>query len=40
MTAQSFKVLGVEPIAIGGLDLDSLRALWVDTLGLHSNQSR
>ena len=34
MTARPFKVLGVEQIAIGGLDLNALRALWVDTLGL------
>ena len=34
MTDRPFKVLGVEQIAIGGLDLDALRALWIDTLGL------
>jgi lactoylglutathione lyase len=29
-----FKVLGVEQIAIGNLDLNVLRRLWIDTLGL------
>jgi lactoylglutathione lyase len=29
-----FKVLGIQQIAIGGLDKSKLRALWVDTLGL------
>ena len=29
-----FKVLGVEQIAIGNLDMDALRGLWIDTLGL------
>ena len=34
MADRPFKVLGVEQIAIGGLDLEALRALWIDTLGL------
>jgi lactoylglutathione lyase len=34
VTARPFKVLGVEQIAIGGLDLGALRGLSVDTLGL------
>lgn len=29
-----FRVLGVQQIAVGGLDLAALRALWVDTLGV------
>jgi lactoylglutathione lyase len=29
-----FKVLGVQQIAIGSLDKEKLRALWVDALGL------
>ena len=29
-----FKILGIQQIAVGGLDKDRLRALWVDTLGL------
>mgnify|MGYP001546052097 CR=1 FL=1 len=34
MSARPFKVLGIQQIAVGGLDKDSLRTLWVDTLGL------
>ena len=34
MSDRPFKVLGVQQIAIGGLDKDKLRRLWVDTLGL------
>ena len=29
-----FKVLGIQQIAVGGLDKTRLRRLWVDTLGL------
>jgi lactoylglutathione lyase len=29
-----FKVLGIQQIAVGGLDKTRLRKLWVDTLGL------
>jgi lactoylglutathione lyase len=29
-----FKVLGIQQIAVSGLDKDRLRTLWVDTLGL------
>ena len=36
MSDRPFKVLGVEQIAIGGLDLTALRTLWIDTLGLTS----
>ena len=34
MSDRPFKVLGIEQIAIGGLDLNALRTLWIDTLGL------
>lgn len=32
--AKPFRILGLQQIAIGGLDKQKLRALWVDTLGL------
>ncbi len=37
--ARPFRVLGVQQIAIGAADKESLRALWVDLLGLapHGN---
>lgn len=34
MSERPFSVLGVQQIAIGGLNKDALRMLWVDTLGL------
>jgi len=34
MTERPFKILGLQQIAIGGLDLGALRGLWVDTLGV------
>lgn len=34
MNDRPFKVLGIQQIAVGGLDKQRLRALWVDTLGL------
>lgn len=34
MSERPFKVLGIQQIAVGGLDKGRLRALWVDTLGL------
>lgn len=34
MTARPFNVLGLQQIAIGGLDLGALRNLWVDILGV------
>ena len=34
MAARPFRVLGLQQIAIGGLDKMRLRRLWVDTLGL------
>lgn len=35
MSERPFKVLGIQQIAVGGLDKHRLRALWVDTLGLN-----
>ena len=34
MRARPFKVLGIQQIAVGGLDKHRLRKLWIDTLGL------
>lgn len=34
MAERPFSVLGIQQIAIGGLDKGALRRLWVDTLGL------
>ncbi len=34
MSDRPFKVLGIQQIAVGGLDKKRLRRLWVDTLGL------
>ncbi len=34
MSDRPFSVLGVQQIAVGGLDKRALRRLWVDTLGL------
>ena len=34
MKDRPFKLLGIQQIAVGGLDKDRLRTLWVDTLGL------
>jgi len=34
MSNRPFRVLGVQQIAVGGLDKTRLRTLWVDTLGL------
>ena len=34
MSKRPFSVLGVQQIAVGGLDKARLRKLWVDTLGL------
>ncbi|HEX6829438.1 MAG TPA: VOC family protein [Burkholderiales bacterium] len=34
MTQRPFKILGIQQIAIGGLDKGRLRRLWVDTLGV------
>lgn len=34
MSDRPFKVLGIQQIAVGGLDKMALRRLWIDTLGL------
>ena len=34
MSDRPFRVLGIQQIAVGGLDKNRLRTLWVDTLGL------
>ena len=34
MSERPFKVLGIQQIAVGGLDKNRLRTLWVDTFGL------
>jgi lactoylglutathione lyase len=37
MSDRPFKVLGIQQIAVGGLDKGRLRNLWVDTFGLTLN---
>ena len=34
MNDRPFRVLGIQQVAVGGLDKSRLRTLWVDTLGL------
>ena len=34
MNERPFKVIGIQQIAVGGLDKNQLRKFWVDTLGL------
>ena len=34
MSDRPFKVLGIQQIAIGGVDKEALKALWVDMLGI------
>lgn len=34
MSDRPFRVLGIQQIAVGGLDKSRLRKLWIDTLGL------
>ncbi|MEO5770975.1 MAG: VOC family protein [Burkholderiaceae bacterium] len=34
MSDKPFRILGIQQIAVGGLDKQRLRALWVDVLGL------
>ena len=34
MSARPFRILGIQQIAVGGLDKGRLRRLWIDTLGL------
>ncbi len=35
MSERPFRILGIQQVAMGGLDKAALRRLWVDTLGLH-----
>jgi lactoylglutathione lyase len=37
MNSRPFKVLGIQQIAVSGLDKTRLRSLWVDTLGLEAS---
>jgi len=37
MSDRPFKVLGIQQIAVGSLDKNRLRNLWIDTLGLTLN---
>lgn len=39
MSDRPFKVLGIQQIAIGGLDKQALRRFWIDTLGLEMTGS-
>jgi lactoylglutathione lyase len=39
MQTRPFRILGLQQIAIGGLDKGALRRLWVDLLGLHPHGS-
>lgn len=38
-TTRPFKILGLQQIAVGGLDKQALRKFWVDTLGLNYNST-
>jgi lactoylglutathione lyase len=39
MQTRPFRILGLQQVAIGGLDKGALRRLWVDLLGLHPHGS-
>ena len=39
MSSRPFKVLGIQQIAVSGLDKSRLRSLWVDTLGFELSGS-
>lgn len=39
MSDRPFRILGLQQIAVGGLDKGALRKLWVETLGLESHGS-
>ncbi|HTN49177.1 MAG TPA: VOC family protein [Burkholderiaceae bacterium] len=39
MSERPFRILGIQQVAIGGLDKARLRGLWVDTLGVESSGS-
>lgn len=34
MNDRPFRILGIQQVAVGGLDKERLRTLWIDTLGL------
>ena len=36
MSDRPFRILGLQQIAVGGLDKQALRRFWIDTLGLES----
>ena len=38
-SSRPFKVLGIQQVAIGGLDKNKLRAFWVDLMGLRFGHS-
>lgn len=37
MDERPFKVIGIQQIAVGGLDKQPLRKFWIETMGLQSN---
>lgn len=39
MSERPFRILGIQQIAVGGLDKQALRRFWVDTLGLEPTGS-
>ena len=39
MPARPFRILGLQQIAVGGLDKQALRRFWIDTLGLTATGS-
>jgi len=39
MSERPFKILGIQQIAVGGLDKKSMREFWIDTLGLSDEGS-
>jgi lactoylglutathione lyase len=39
MQTRPFRILGIQQVALGGLDKGALRRLWVDLLGLHPHGS-
>ena len=39
MSQRPFRILGLQQIAVGGLDKGALRTLWIETLGLESHGS-
>ena len=39
LNQRPFSVLGIQQVAVGGLDKNKLRAFWVDTLGLRYSSS-